>query len=305
VAIVGGGLINMISNWHSGISFGQALSYFIAGAAAGESALYAPTATTSILAGLGAVNSSISQGFKGDSFSFKNINFGLVVGAGAMSAITASAGGELSKAMHLDKLLGGISSPLVKNVLGGEIGGTTMGFAFGGLQSAANGQNFWTGAWDGSKMGFVTGTIGGFGNAVQFSDKNNVNLFSGKPNPVMSEPFIPQALPIPKKGVDVSSEFDVTTTLYRGTTGSEQDSGPLFMTDDPGYASSYVKNGGSVQQVTIPRSALNQMLYNGDCSTFNGYNSVGGSTIPVIEYKFSPQMKPLIVPNFQPFKYKL
>ena len=46
-------------------------------------------------------------------------------------------------------------------------------------------------------MGFVSGTIGGFGNAVHFANQNNVNLFSGKPNPVMERAFTPQALSYP------------------------------------------------------------------------------------------------------------
>ena len=146
-AIIGGGLINMISNWHSGISFGQAISYFGAGAAAGEATLYAPGAATAIAAGLGAINSTIAQGFKGgSSFSFSNIDLGSALGAGVMSGVTAFAGGQAVSAMHLDKLLGVISSPLIKNVLGGQIGGSLTGGAFGGLQSAANGQNFWAGA---------------------------------------------------------------------------------------------------------------------------------------------------------------
>ena len=68
----------------------------------------------------------------------------------------------------------------------------------------ANGQDFGSGLWSGAKMGFISGTISGFGNAVQFTNKNNVNLFSGKPNPVMERAFVPQALPIPKGGINVS-----------------------------------------------------------------------------------------------------
>ena len=35
-------------------------------------------------------------------------------------------------------------------------------------------------------------------------------------------------------------------TMYRGTTGSEGNGGPLFMTDNPDYAATYVKNGGKL-----------------------------------------------------------
>jgi len=52
----------------------------------------------------------------------------------------------VGNAMHLDKVLGGISSPLVKNVVGGQIGGTLIGGGFGGLTAVANGQDFLAGA---------------------------------------------------------------------------------------------------------------------------------------------------------------
>jgi len=217
VAIVGGGLINMISNWHSGISFGQALSYFVAGAAAGAATLYSLGSNIPLIsAALGVVNSSITQGFNGNKFSFSNIDPGKLVSAAVMSGVTAYAGGQLGNAMHLDKVLGGISSPLVKNVVGGQIGGTLIGGGFGGLTAVANGQDFLAGVWGGAKMGFVSGTIGGFGNAVHFANQNNVNLFSGKPNPVMERAYVPQALQIPKVGVsqdnkEISSSSELST----------------------------------------------------------------------------------------------
>lgn len=150
-------------------------------------------------------------------------------------------------------------------------------------------------------MGFVTGSVGGLGAGVKYSLDNNVNLFSGKPNPVMPKPDIKQ----PNVNYNFETdEYDGKTTLYRGTTGSEQDGGPLFMTNDANYAGSYVKNGGSIQQVTIPNSTLNQMYHNGDYTTFKGYYNVGNSTRPVIAYKFSPQLKLILVPRFQPFNFK-
>jgi len=36
------------------------------------------------------------------------------------------------------------------------------------------------------------------------------------------------------------------------------------MTDNPEYAQNYVANGGKVVDITIPRSTLNQMMWNGD-----------------------------------------
>lgn len=123
-----------------------------------------------------------------------------------MSAVTAYGGGKLGTAMHLDKLLGGIVSPILRNVIGGQIGGTVIGGAFGGLSAVSNGQDFGQGVWNGAKMGFVTGTIGGLGAGVQYSLDNKVNLFTGKPNPVMERPATPEPLPIPKRGLEIDNK---------------------------------------------------------------------------------------------------
>ncbi len=48
---------------------------------------------------------------------------------------------------------------------------------------------FGQGAWNGAKMGFISGSISGLGAGVQYSLKNKVNLFTGKPNPVMPKPI--------------------------------------------------------------------------------------------------------------------
>ena len=203
-AMIGGGAINLFSNWSNVHSFGQGLSYFIAGAAAGEATLYAPASAYLISGALGAINSAITQGYNGGkNFSFKNIDLASALGAGVMSSVTAYAGGQLTGAMHLDQLTSKISSPLLKNVIGGQIGGTAIGSAFGGLSAVANGQDFGQGVWDGAKMGFVSGTIGGFGSAVQYANDKGVNLFTGKPNPVMERPVTLEPLPIPKVGLDV------------------------------------------------------------------------------------------------------
>ncbi|HLP05342.1 MAG TPA: glycohydrolase toxin TNT-related protein, partial [Paludibacter sp.] len=191
-----GGAINWVSN---GCMFNlQGLAYLGAGMAAGAATAAAPGSAMAISAALGMANSVIGQGFdkSGNKFNIKNVEFGLngVVGAGMMSAVTSYAGGQVGAAMHLDKVLGGISSPILRNVIGGQIGGTVIGGTFGGLSAVANGQDFGQGAWGGAKMGFVTGTIGGIGSGVQFSLDHDVNLFSGKPNPVMPKPT-PPALP--------------------------------------------------------------------------------------------------------------
>ena len=61
-------------------------------------------------------------------------------------------------------------------------------------------------------------------------------------------------------------------TKYRGTTGSGK-GGSLIMTDDPNYASTYVKNGGTVVNATIPRSTYMQMQFNGHLQTYQGIHN--------------------------------
>ncbi len=144
-ALVVGGTINWVSN---GCQFNlKGLSYFGAGAVAGITTLYAPGAAIAISGALGMTNSVIGQGFdqSGNKFNVKNVDFSLdgALGAGLMSAVTSSAGGALGNALHLDKLVSGIDSPILKNLVGGMIGSTTIGGAFGGLAAVANGQNFW------------------------------------------------------------------------------------------------------------------------------------------------------------------
>ena len=84
-----------------------------------------------------------------------------------------------------------------------------------------------------------------------------------------------------------------------GTTGSEGDGGSLFMTDNPEYAATYVRDGGTVQQMTISRGTLNQMYHNGDVTINTGYNISSGSTIPHVEYQFPSHLKTNIVNNFK------
>ena len=94
-------------------------------------------------------------------------------------------------------------------------------------------------------------------------------------------------------------------TLYRGTTGSETGPGPLFMTDNPSYAAGYIKNGGRLVKVTLPRETLERMVYNGDLSLIQGLHVTGNDLRTTgkayLEYMFSPSVKNSIVNLFSPF----
>ena len=83
-------------------------------------------------------------------------------------------------------------------------------------------------------------------------------------------------------------------TLYRGTTGSENSYGELYMTDNYEYASSYVRNGGNVAKIQIPKSTLELMQYNSDLCIKRGINATW-SNVPYNEYVFSPKVKVSIV----------
>jgi hypothetical protein len=80
-------------------------------------------------------------------------------------------------------------------------------------------------------------------------------------------------------------------TLYRGTTGSESGGGSLFMTDNPEYAASYVKNGGRVVKATIPRSTYLLMQQNGHIQTYQGIHM----GLYGLEYQIHPSIAPQVV----------
>lgn len=76
------------------------------------------------------------------------------------------------------------------------------------------------------------------------------------------------------------------------------------MTDNPEYAATYVKNGGGVVKVTIPKLTLEEMMLNGGLSTRQGIyvnpNDIIYSGSSYREYVFAPWIKPLIVNLFTP-----
>jgi len=91
----------------------------------------------------------------------------------------------------------------------------------------------------------------------------------------------------------------LNSTGHRPALAEEQDnSRPLFMTDNPKYAAEYVLNGGKVLSIEIPRSTLFQMQMNGvlNISPQPQYHINGLSGI---EYRFAPEIKSVIVPRFK------
>lgn len=89
--------------------------------------------------------------------------------------------------------------------------------------------------------------------------------------------------------------YGFNVTMYRGTTGSEGNGGPLFMTDNPEYAATNVKNGGSVGKVTIPRSTYRQMQYNGHIQIYQGMHGTSYG----LEYQIHPSVAPDVLNLFK------
>jgi hypothetical protein len=179
-----GGLINWISN---GCQFnGEGLSYFAVGGLSALATYYFPVAYNYINAGSAAANSIIRQGFNGDNkFDWHDIDGLRVFFDGAMGGATSVVSGFLGNkiASSTENLFKGIESPTLRNILASEMVGVPLGGMYGGLGALADNDpntSFWDGAWSGAKQAFVTSAISGFGNAVQESRHQNVNLWTGK-----------------------------------------------------------------------------------------------------------------------------
>ena len=158
----------------------KGLSYFGVGAAGGALAAAFPGAAMYIAAGTSSANSILQQGFASN---WKDINFKQVAFDGIMGGLTSYAGGELGKMIGADKWFSGIKSPLLRNTLEGITTNTIVGGALGGTFALLDDDpetNLWSGAWNGIKMGALTGTISGIGNAAQYSIDNKVNFVTGK-----------------------------------------------------------------------------------------------------------------------------
>ena len=67
------------------------------------------------------------------------------------------------------------------------------------------------------------------------------------------------------------------------------------MTDNPTHAATYVKNGGQVVEITIPRSTYLQMQHNLQVQTYRGFHGASYR----IEYRFNPEIVPQIIRHFK------
>lgn len=183
VGAVVGGIVNLVTNWDNIKNFGHGLSLFTTGALAGAGVALSPGSFAVIAGSLAASNNVLNQGFH---YGFNNIDYQQAAFDGIVSGATAAGIGKLMKmpfvSKVLNKITGNISSPLLRNVLNGQITGTTVGGVTGASMAAINREDLWKGSWKGMKSGFVVGTINGIGNAAQYSIDNKVGFFTGAPS---------------------------------------------------------------------------------------------------------------------------
>lgn len=275
----------MATNWNNIQSFGHGLALFGVGAAQGVLVVACPGAIPLIVGGGTFATSVVNQGFING---FNNINYEQAAFEGIVSGGIATATGALMKmpgvSKFLDKITGNIKSPLLRNVLNGQIVGTTTGATVGAGMAAYNGEDIGVGAWNGAKMGYFTGTLSGFGNAVTESYHFKTNIFTGN-----------QSLKTGLSNYNFTADTNGdNVTLYRGMTGHEGGNRELWMTTDKGYAETYSKTG-EVVEISMPRSTLFQMEQHGVATPFKGIN-VGGSSF--VEYRFQPSVSNQILNNY-------
>ena len=199
---------------------------------------------------------------------------GFMAGAASGGAAGAASGFINGFGMSMLKDPRNVGGAFLQGVYQAGIGGLS-GAALGGLiqgtTSAIKGNNF----WDGS---------------IKFNSSGNklLNAPLKKSSKIKSSSFEYNLDPDPNGN---------NTTLFRGTTGSESSDGYLFMTDDPNYAASYIKNGGKLVSVNLPNNTIDLMLRNGDLMVQKGIN-INFSNSYYNEYVFSPRVKFEIIMKF-------
>lgn len=165
VAMVSGGLVNLVCNIENLVNPLHAVCSFAVGAAAGEATLYCGPMAGAAISGVG--NSCVNQLFQNG-----EINFARVLGDGMISMGASYFGGMLSSSVSsvTDKLFSKVSNDIVKKAVSRALCGSVVGAGLGGAFSFADpNTSFWDGAFNGFCIGAVSGAISGIGEELSKS----------------------------------------------------------------------------------------------------------------------------------------
>jgi hypothetical protein len=259
--------------WEYAVAFGLgaaggATTAALAGTDGGAS-FWAITGTAALTnATIAGANSVIAQ--TGENFSgMDNVSWGQVGKSSFIGGVSGFAGSSVGYwATNSSMLVNGINSPILRSAVvsplasgaGHIAGGTTVGLFQG--QSL---ETSFTNSFDGIGQNMLLGTAIGITTTVGLSYANKISPWTGKSL---------QAQPLYDYTPDPLGD---NIKLYRGTTGSEGKGGALFLTTDPNYAATFVKNGGQVIEITMPRSTFQQMQWNGVLQPLNGVHTISGT----------------------------
>lgn len=300
IGAVVGGVVNLATNWNNCDGIWEYIAAFGVGAGAG-----AATAATGGAAGAGfwattgvaavggaatmSTNSVIAQ--TGENFSgMNNVNWGQVGKSGVIGGVSGFAGSAAGYwAANSSMLVNGINSPALRSAVVSPLAAGAGHIAGGTTAGLIQGQSFdlaFASSLNGLGQSMAFGTAIGVASTVGVSYAKGISPWTFKPlnynkTTQLQYDFSPDP-------------YGDNITMYRGTTGSEGKGGPLFMTDNPEYAATYVKNGGSVVKVTIPRSTYLQMQYNGHIQIYQGMHGTSYG----LEYQIHPSIAPNILQLF-------
>lgn len=296
-AVVGGG-VNLVANWNNIEGFWDGLSTFAVGAGAGAATVCTAGAGAGFWtvagvsaaggAAIGANNSIVAQtgaNFEG----FNHISWTEFGRSTLVGGVSGFAGGSVGYwAANSSVLVNNLSNPVLRTSivapLASGAGHVAGGTAYGLLEGQSLGMAF-TNSFSGIGKDMLIGGAIGVASTIGVSYASGINPWTGEfitHSPNISLDFTPDP-----NGDNI--------TLYRGITGSERRGGPLFMTDNPQYAATYVQNGGQVVKIVIPRSTLFNLEQNRYLSSYRGIHG----TYYGYEYKFSPKIAPYIIKQFK------
>jgi len=173
-AVIIGGTINVIANWEHIENVWQGLGYFAIGGTSG--ALAATGNPLGFFAGgfiSGAGNTALSGG-----------NLGIVLQSGFIGGFSGLASGYAGQyaakyaGLALNNVI--IKIPILTGLVKGGVTGIASGFFGGGVGALVTGQDFWSGAVRGAKLGFFIGLSTGVISATAQARKMGIDPFTGK-----------------------------------------------------------------------------------------------------------------------------